>query len=347
MLRTAGKVLALVAVVGSMGLVKAQNTELMGAGATFPYPLYSKMFDIYKKEFGVKINYQPIGSGGGIKQLESRTVDFGATDAFMSDDELKESSSEIVHIPMCLGSVAVTYNIPGNPKLKLTPSILADIFLLKIKKWNDNSIMAANPDIKLPNMNIVVVHRADGSGTTSIFTDYLSKVSPEWKQNVGAGKSVKWPGGVGGKGNEGVSGYVKQIKGSIGYAELAYTIQNNMPQAYLQNPAGNFVKPTLESTSIAADVNIPSDTRTSLTNSVSEGSYPISGFTWIIIYKEQKYDNRTLEKSQALIKLLSWMITDGQKYATPLDYSPLPKIAAERATAILKSITFDGKAILQ
>lgn len=331
----------------AFGAVRAGSpVELLGAGATFPYPLYSKMFDVYHKEHGVKINYQSIGSGGGIRQLESKTIDFGATDAFMSDEKLASAPGTILHIPMCLGAVVVTYNLPGNPELKLTADILSDIYLGKITKWNDPRIQKLNPGQKLPKSRVVVVHRSDGSGTTFIFTDYLSKVSSVWKEKVGKGKSVKWPTGLGAKGNEGVSGLVKQTKGSIGYCELAYALHNNMPVAVIRNKAGNFVKPTIESISASADVEIPPDTRTSLTNTDAENGYPISSFTWIIVYKQQDYGKRPKEKAAALVDLLQWMIHDGQKYAKPLDYAPLSDAAVKRAEQLLTEINYGNTALV-
>ncbi|MBD3243644.1 MAG: phosphate ABC transporter substrate-binding protein PstS [Chitinivibrionales bacterium] len=338
---------ALVVAAVAFGVVRAGSpVELLGAGATFPYPLYSKMFDVYHKEHGVKINYQSIGSGGGIRQLESKTIDFGATDAFMSDEKLASAPGTILHVPMCLGAVVVTYNLPGDPELKLTADILGDIYLGKITKWNDPRIQKLNADKKLPKSRIVVVHRSDGSGTTFIFTDYLSKVSSEWEKKVGKGKSVKWPTGLGAKGNEGVSGLVKQTKGSIGYCELAYALHNNMPVALIRNKVGNFIKPAIESISAAAEVDIPPDTRTSLTNTDAEQGYPISSFTWIIVYKQQDYGKRDKQKAEALVDLLQWMIHDGQKYAKPLDYAPLSDAAVKRAEQILAEINYGNTALV-
>lgn len=337
---------ALAVMAVAAGPALAQQTAIMGAGATFPYPLYSKMFDVYHKQNGVQVNYQSIGSGGGIRQLTNKTVDFGASDAFLDDQQMKGMPAPVVHVPICLGAVAVTYNLPGNPEIKLTPDILADIFLTKLTKWNDKRIQEVNKGAKLPDVKIVVVHRSDGSGTSFIFTDYLSKISTEWNEKVGRGKSVKWPGGLGAKGNEGVSGLVKQLPGSIGYCELAYTIQNDMPQATVRNKAGNFVKPTLEATSLAADGEIPSDTRISLTDPDAEKGYPIAGFTWILLYKEQNYDGRKKEQAKAVLDLVWWMVHNGQKYAKPLDYAPLPGKAVKLAEAILKSITCNGKGLL-
>ncbi len=324
----------------------ANSMELLGAGATFPYPLYSKMFHEYAKEFGVRVNYQAIGSGGGIRQLMERTVDFGATDAFMTDEELKEMKGEVVHIPICLGAVVVSYNLPGNPTIKLTPSVLSDIFLGKIRSWNDKRIVSLNPGLSLPKMPIVVVHRSDGSGTTFVFSDYLSKVSEEWKRCVGAGKSLSWPTGLGGKGNPGVAGLIQQIPGSIGYVELVYAMSNNIPFALIQNSSGRFIKPTIESVTCAAKTKIPPDARISITNTPNPDGYPISSFTWIIAYEEQCYGGRTLERARALVKLLWWMVHDGQRYAPSLYYSPLPGEAVKVAERLIRSITYRGKPVL-
>jgi phosphate transport system substrate-binding protein len=320
--------------------------ELLGAGATFPYPLYSKMFDVYSKEMSVRTNYQSIGSGGGIRQLESKTVDFGATDAFMDGEALAKAPAAIVHVPMCLGAVVVTYNLPGAPTLNLTADVLAGIFHGTIKKWNDPRIQELNKDAKLPKTAIVVVHRSDGSGTTFIFTDYLCKVSKEWKEKVGMGKSVKWPTGLGAKGNEGVSGLVKQTKGSIGYCELAYALHNDMPTANLKNKSGHFVAPTTQSISAAAEGEIPADTRVSLTDTDAADGYPIASFTWIILYQEQNYNSRDRTRAEALAKLLWWMVHDGQQYAEPLDYAPLSPGATKKAEALLRSVTFGGQQLL-
>lgn len=323
----------------------SQVKELLGAGATFPYVLYSKMFDAYYKETGVKVNYQSIGSGGGIRQLKEKTVDFGASDAFLSDEQLKEYDSPVLHIPICLGAVVLTYNLPGNPELKLTPDVIADIFLGKIKKWNDPRIVSLNPEVKLPNMNITVVHRSDGSGTTFVFVDYLSKVSQEWATKVGRGTSVAWPVGLGGKGNEGVTGLVKQIPGSIGYVELIYAKQNKLPIALVKNKSGKFIKPDLSTITLAGAVNIPEDTRVSITDTDAPDGYPISSYTWILVYKEQNYKNRSLDRAKQLVKLLWWMIHDGQKYTEPLDYAKLPDNVVKLSEKIIKSITYNGKPI--
>ena len=325
----------------------AAETELIGAGATFPYPLYSKMFDVYHKEHGAKINYQAIGSGGGIRQLTNKTVDFGGSDAIMSDKDLQEAGAPVLHIPTCAGAVVVTYKLAGDPELKFTPDVIADIFLGKMKKWNDTRITAMNPGVKLPDTDITVVHRSDGSGTTAIFSSYLSKVSPEWKEKVGAGPSLNWPVGLGGKGNPGVAGLVQQTPGSFGYVELIYALQNKMPYGMIKNKKGNFVKPTIASTSLAANTALPDDMKVDLTDTDAVEGYPISGFTWILVYKEQNYANKTEEKAKALGDLLSWMTHEGQKYAEPLHYAPLSKAAVGKADKLIKSITYKDMPIMK
>lgn len=325
----------------------AKSMEVLGAGATFPYPFYSAMFDKYSQTTGNKINYQSIGSGGGIQQLKNRTVDFGATDAPMSDKEMSECPAEIVHFPTCMGAVTITYNLPGDPTLKFTSDIIAGIFLGKIKKWNDPAIKELNPDVKLPNLDITPAHRSDGSGTTYIFSEYLTKTNDEWKEKVGTGKSLNWPVGLGGKGNEGVSGIIHQTQGAFGYVELIYALSNKMPQGEIKNKSGNFITPSLETVKNAADVDMPQDTRVSLTNSESANGYPIVSFTWLILYKEQNYSNRTEAQAKALLNLMWWVIHDGQAQAAPLFYAPLPSAAVAKAEARLKSVTFNGKPILQ
>jgi len=330
---------------GSIAL--AADKELLGAGATFPMPVYTKMFDTYNKNTGIKVNYQGVGSGAGITQLTNKTVDFGATDAFMSNEEMKKAGAGVLHIPVVLGSVVLTYNLPGNPKLKFSPGTIADIFLGKIIRWNNPKIAADNAGVSLPDMEIAVVHRSDGSGTTYIFSDYLTKVSVEWKSGTGTGKSLKWPTGLGAKGNPGVAGLIKQLPGSIGYVELIYALQNKMPVASVKNKSGVFVEPTIKSTSSAANIALPADTRASITDTAAKDGYPIGGFTWIIIYREQKYGNRTKEQADSLLKLLWWMTHDGQSIAEPLQYAPLPKDVIAKTEAILKSATFGGAKILK
>jgi phosphate transport system substrate-binding protein len=310
-----------------------------GAGATFPFPLYSKWFAEYNKLHpDLRFNYQSIGSGGGIQQISRGTVDFGASDAPMTDEELARAPG-IVHVPTVLGAVVVTYNAPV-PALKLTPEVLAGIFLGRIQRWDDAAIAAVNPGAKLPGAAIVVVHRSDGSGTTSIFTDYLAKVSPEWKQKVGAGKSVRWPAGLGGKGNEGVTGLVKQTPGAMAYVELAYAKQNGLATAALRNREGVFVAPTLEATSAAAaGVAVPDDFRVSITDAKGKDAYPMASFTYVLVPRDQK----DAAKGAALLRFLSWAVHEGQKFAAPLDYAPLPQAVVEKVTAKLATLTVQGR----
>jgi phosphate transport system substrate-binding protein len=304
-----------------------------GAGATFPYPIYSKWFDAYAKvDPSVRFNYQSIGSGGGQKQILAQTVDFGASDGPMSDDNLAKAPGKIFHIPTVAGADVVTYNLPGNPKLKLDADTVAGIFLGQIKKWNDPKLTALNPDAKLPDQEILVVHRSDGSGTTYIWTDYLSKISPEWKTKVGTNTSVNWPTGVGGKGNEGVAGQIKQTPGALGYIELIYAIQNKMPYADVKNSAGQFVTPTLGSiTAALATADIPDDFRFSITNAPGKDAYPICGATWLLVYQQQKDP----AKGKKLVEFLKWSMTKGEAMAEKLDYAPLPDKVQER---VLKRI---------
>lgn len=343
--RIALTALVLCAAIPLMGF--GQAVELVGAGATFPAPIYTKLFDEYNKQFSVKVNYQAIGSGGGIAQLKSKTVDFGASDATMSDADLSAAPAPILHVPIVAGAVVATYNIAGNPELKFSSDVLADIFLGKIKRWNDGRITALNSGVTLPNAAITVVHRSDGSGTTFAFTDYLAKISAEWKSKVGMGASVQWPAGVGGKGNAGVAGLVKQLPGSIGYVELIYALQNNMPYATMKNKSGAFIKPSLASTTAAFKVAIPDDTRVSVTDTDAPDGYPIATFTWILLYKEQGYGNRKQSQVDATVKLIWWMIHDGQKFAEPLQYASLAAPAVAKAEAVLKSVTFNGTPVLK
>jgi len=319
----------------ALGVSANASAQMMinGAGATFPYPIYSKWFDEYTKvDPSVRFNYQSIGSGGGQKQILSQTVDFGASDGPMTDDNLAKAPGKILHIPTVAGAVVLTYNLPGSPALKLDGDTVAGIYLGQIKKWNDPKIAALNPGVKLPDQDIVVVRRSDGSGTTFIFTDYLSKISGEWKQKVGNNTSVNWPAGIGGKGNEGVSGQVKQTPGAIGYVELIYALQNKMPFAELKNAGGKFVKPTIESiTAALATANIPDDFRFSMTNAPGPDAYPIAGATWLLVYQQQQDP----AKGKKLIEFLKWALTKGEGMAKDLDYAPLPDEVQQR---VLKRI---------
>ena len=326
----------------------SSDKTLLGAGSTFVYPLFSKQFSEYNTLTGLKINYQAIGSGGGILQLTNKTVDFGDSDAPLTDEQAQKMGVPVLHIPMCSGAVVISYNLPEvKDTLKLTPDVIANIYLGKITKWNDPKITAINPGVKIPATPILVAHRSDGSGTTNIFTDYLSKVNPEWSTKVGKGTSVNWPTGLGGKGNPGVSGLIKQTPGGIGYVELAYAIQNNLSYAKVQNKSGNYIVPNIASTSAAGNVQLPADSKIFLGNTDAADGYPISGFTWALIYQEQAYNKRSQDKAQDLLKMLWWEIHDGQQYCHDLDYAPLSPAAVTIAENILKSATYNGKAILQ
>jgi phosphate transport system substrate-binding protein len=306
-------------------VASSQSVDLTGAGATFPYPIYSKWFSDYAQSTGVKINYQSIGSGGGIRQLSEQTVDFGASDGPMSDQELANAKGgPVLHFPTVMGAVVITYNVPGLTRpLNLTGDAIADIFAGKITKWNDAQIVAQNRGVALPSSDILVVHRSDGSGTTYIFSDYLTAVSPSWSSSLGKGKEIKWPVGLGGKGNEGVAGQVKQTSGSIGYVELAYAKQNSLPYANVRNADGHFVSPSIASvTAAAASMKLPKNTdyRISIANAPGKDSYPISSMTWILVYQNQP--DRV--KGAKLVNFLRWAYKDGEKTVASLDYAPLP-----------------------
>ncbi len=340
---------ALVAAAGVLILtvaVAAQSVNLTGAGATFPFPLYSKWSQVYEAEKSVKVNYQSIGSGGGIRQFISKTVDFGATDGPMTDEQIQQAGGRVLHIPMVAGAVVPVYNVPGvGPGLNFTPDVLADIFLGKITKWNDSRIMKDNTATKLPDTSIVVVHRSDGSGTTAIWVNYLSKVSSEWKSKVGEGTSVEWPAGLGGRGNEGVAGLVKQTPNTLGYVELAYALTNQMTFGNIRNKAGQFVRASLSTTTKAMEgalKAIPEDYRIFFTDPEGRDSYSVAGFTWVLIYGDQ----REAAKGKALVEFLWWATHDGQKYAPTLLYASLPKSLVQRIETTLKSVTAQGKTIL-
>jgi phosphate transport system substrate-binding protein len=321
----------------SVANVSAQMT-INGAGATFPYPIYSKWFDEYARvDPSVRFNYQSIGSGGGQKQIIAQTVDFGASDGPMSDDNLSKASGKILHIPTVAGADVVAYNLPGDPKLKLDGETVAGIFLGTVTKWNDPKITALNPGVSLPDQEIVVVHRSDGSGTTYIWTDYLSKVSPEWKQKVGTNTAVNWPVGLGGKGNEGVAGQIKQTPGALGYVELIYAKQNKISFADVKNSAGEFVSPTLESVTAAmGTAQIPDDFRFSITNAPGKDSYPIAGATWLLVYQDQ----RDAAKGKKVVEFLKWALTKGESMARDLDYAPLPTELRDRVLKKVDQIKF-------
>jgi phosphate transport system substrate-binding protein len=323
----------------------AGSVALQGAGASFPYPLYSKWLAEYQKRDPlVKINYQSIGSGGGIRQITERTVDFGASDAPMSDAELAKAQGKLVHIPTTLGAVVVSYNLPGVTGLKLSPEVVAGIFAGEIKTWNDPKLLAINPGVALPGDAITVVYRSDGSGTTAVFTQYLGKVSPSWKEKVGVGKSVKFPAGLGAKGNEGVAGQIKTSRGTIGYVELAYAKQTGLAVAAVQNAAGKFVEPSLEGiTAAAASVAgaMPEDFRVSIVDAPGDTAYPISAFTFVLVYE----DTADAAKGQALVEFLWWAIHQGQSLGPALHYAPLPPAVVSKVEARLRSLRAGGKPV--
>ena len=336
-------ILTVAAALAVSGAVLADKLLINGAGATFPFPLYSKWFSQYNKLHpDIQINYQSIGSGGGIKQITERTVDFGASDAPLSDEQLQKASG-VQHIPTVMGAVVIVWNLPGAQQLRIAPETLARIYLGKVTKWNDAALQKDNPTAKLPDTAITVAHRSDGSGTTNIFTDYLSKVSPDWKSGPGKGTSVNWPAGLGGKGNEGVTGLVKQTEGAVGYVELAYANQNKLPTAELKSHDGQWVKASLESVSAAAaKAAIPEDYRVSITDQPGDGAYPTAAFTYLLVYRDQQ----DAAKGSALLNFIWWAVHDGQKEAAALDYAPLPKPVVEKVEQTLKRMTVNGKPVL-
>ena len=329
------------------GTVYATQKELSGAGATFPQPFYQKLFDMYYRQYGIRVAYQGTGSGDGIKKIINKAVDFAGADVRMNENELKETKLPSVHIPTCLGAVAITYNLSGNPKLKFTPDVIADIFLGKITKWNDPKIAAINQGVKLPDLTVNVVYRLDSSGTTYIFSDYMSKVSREWLKTMGTDKSLNWRTGQGAKGNPGVAGLIRQIPGSIGYMELIYAIGNNMTVGSIRNMSGKFIEPTTRSIELAGNITFPDESSLSVTNTPVQYGYPISGFSWIIVYKDLRYEGMTREKADELVKLLWWITHEGQRHAEPLHYTPLPKLVVSKAEDIIGSITYNGIRILK
>ena len=331
------KLFAVLALFSVTGIVSAQTVQINGAGATFPYPIYSKWFDEYHKAHpNAEINYQSIGSGGGIRQLSAGTVFFGASDGPMTNEQILAAGFRIMHLPTVLGGVVPVYNVPGA-QIRFSGPVLADIFLGKITKWNDPRIVKENPGVNLPGDEITVVHRSDGSGTSYIFCDYLAKVSPEYRQKVGVATSVNWPAGVGGKGNEGVAGLVKQTPGSIGYVELIYALQNKISYGAVQNAAGEFVTATTQTVANAATAAakaMPKDFRVSITNAPGKDVYPISSFTWLLVQESP----RDLQRSRIMVDFIKWAINDGQKFTTQLGYAPLPKEVVALEMEALKRV---------
>jgi phosphate transport system substrate-binding protein len=343
---TIGMALILMSCNSSNSGKKGSDITITAAGATFPMPFYNLAFKKYGETSGVTFNYGGIGSGGGIRSLADRVVDFGATDAYLSDREMADLPAEIVHIPTCLGAVVIAYNLPGVGELSLTPELLEKIFMGTISTWNDPAIAAVNGQAKLPDTKITVVYRSDGSGTTYIFSDYMSKISNAWQQQIGTGKSLNWPAGIGAKGNPGVAGTISQSAGTIGYIGSEYAFAQKINYALIQNSSGNFINPDVNSVSAAARMEIPADTRVMVTNSPDPEAYPISGFTWIILFKEQAYNNRSVNRIGESIKFLDWLLgEEGQSVAESVNYAPLPDEVSSVARQILNSITYDGKPV--
>jgi phosphate transport system substrate-binding protein len=323
------------------------NIALTAAGATFPLPYYNMEFKKYSDKTSIQMTYGGIGSGGGIRSLTDKVIDFGGTDAFLSNDELSSMPAEVVHIPTCIGAVVIAYNLPGIDELNLSNQLLEKIFLGEITRWDDAQIKAVNPKVKFPGKEILFIHRSDGSGTTFIFSDYMSKVSPKWAERVGTGKSLNWPIGMGAKGNPGVAGTIQQTEGAIGYIGSEFAFTQKIQTAKVQNSSGAYILPNLETVSAAAKGEIPADTRVMLTNSSDPQAYPISGFTWIILYKEQAYNGRSLNQAKATVEFLDWLIgSEAQADASTVNYAPLPAIAVEKAKSILRTVTYNGKPIL-
>lgn len=324
-----------------------ESVEMSGAGATFPLPFYTMSFDSYSKSSGDVVSYGGIGSGGGVRNLKDGIVDFAGSDAFLSDEEMKEMQP-VVHIPTCMGAVVMAYNLPEVKTLNLSGDVIADIYLGKITKWNDARIVAMNPDVQLPEKDIIPAYRSDGSGTTFVFTDYLTKVSEEWKNTLGSGKTVDFKVGLAAKGNPGVAGIIAQTPYSIGYMGSEYAFAQNIPSANVKNANGEMVTPSTESISAAAAGDMPQDTRCSITNSSAPGAYPISCFTWLIIYKEQNYANRTLDQAKATLDLMNYMLSDSiQQTTATVHYAPLPKKAIDLSLENLKTVTYNGEAVLK
>jgi phosphate transport system substrate-binding protein len=335
----------------SGGKKKADENKqltITAAGATFPMPFYNLAFKKYGETSGIQMTYGGIGSGGGIRSLTDKVVDFGATDAFLSDQEKAAMPAEVIHIPTCMGAVVIAYNLPGVDKLKMTPELLEKIFMGTITSWNDQLIKTVNPDAKLPDTKITVVYRSDGSGTTNIFSDYMTKISKPWSEKIGAGKSLNWPVGIGAKGNPGVAGTISQSPGAIGYIGSEYAFAQKIQYALVQNSSGNYINPEIKSVSSAAKGEMPADSRIMVTNSSDPDAYPISGFTWIILYKEQSYNDRPQAQAEAIVKFLDWLVSsDGQAIASSVNYAPLPNEASNIAKSILRTVTYNGNPVLK
>lgn len=325
----------------------SSRSTISGAGATFPYPYYNIVFrDFMRANEDKTVNYGAIGSGGGIRSLRDHSVDFGASDAFLNEKEIESMNAEVIHIATCMGGVVMAYTLEGIDSLRLTGQLISDIYLGKIKKWNDPLIKGENPDINLPDLEITPVYRSDGSGTTFNFSEYLSAISPEWKSIMGMGKSLKWPAGIAAKGNPGVAGIVQQTEGAIGYIGSEYALTLRLPTAKLKNRTGNYVDATLETISAAANVPLPDDMRATITDSDDPNAYPISLFTWVLVYKNQDYDNRSMEEAEDIVKLLNYVISpEGQKVAAQINYAPLSEQALEKNRKLIDQINYSGLSI--
>lgn len=340
------KILLFSAVALLMASCGNKSNKLAGAGATFPAPFYNIVFKNYSEQTGIGVTYGAIGSGGGIRSLKDKTADFGATDVFLSDDELKEMGSDIVHVPTALGAVVLSYKLDGVKDLKLNAAIISDIYRGAITNWNDAKIKAINPGVDLPDQAVTPVYRSDGSGTTFVFSDYMSKADSLWNKNLGRGKSLTFKVGISAKGNPGVAGIIAETQGSIGYIGSEYALALSLPTVLVQNSAGNFMAATEQAISAAANVDMPDDTRLMITDSPNPEAYPISTFTWIIVYKEQSYNNRTAETAANLVKLLNFVTDkDGQDVATKTHYAPLTGTALEKTKAAIETITFNGQPV--
>jgi phosphate transport system substrate-binding protein len=328
--------------------VQSKQVSLTAAGATFPQPFYNLAFKKYAEATGVSVNYGGIGSGGGIKSLRDKVVAFGATDAYLSDEELASMPAPVVHVPTCIGGVVLAYNLPGVTSLRLTPQIIEGIFLGEITKWNDPKLAEINEGVTFPDMKITVVYRSDGSGTTYIFSDYMTKTGKLWSEKLGTGKSLNWPVGIGAKGNPGVAGTISQSAGTIGYIGYEFAVAQKLPSALVANSHGNFIEANMKSLSAAAETDIPADTRIMITNSSNPIAYPITSFTWIILYKEQSYDGHTQQLAEATVNAVKWLTgADAQSIALSVNYAPLPQKAVEQATNVLSTITFNGNSIIR
>jgi len=341
-------IIAVVLLLSSCSSGSSENVSLTAAGATFPLPFYNLAIKNYSKSAGTLLTYGGVGSGGGIRSLRDQVVDFGATDAYLNAKQEADMPAGIVHIPTCIGAVVIAYSLTGIEELKLSNENLTDIFMGRITRWNDSRIKESNPGVTLPDLAVTVVHRSDGSGTTYIFSDFMSKISVDWEKEVGKGKSLKWPVGLGAKGNPGVAGTIKQTNGAIGYIGSEFAFAQKIPVAQVENSAGKYVTPSLASISAAAKGEIPADTKVMLTCSSDPDAYPISGFTWLILYKEQAYNKRTKVQAEETVKFLSWIIEkDAQALAQQVNYAPLPEKTVAQARALLGTVVFDGQTLLK